>query len=77
MGRTTNIIKRRYKHDIIRRWGANPAITIHHLPFPCLDIRDAGVVKVGDTYILLVTIEALDGRTRIFRAESDDGYQFE
>lgn len=77
MGRTTNIIKRRYKHDIIRRWGGNPAITTHHLPFPCLDIRDAGAVKVGDTYVLLVTIEALDGRTRIFRAESEDGYHFE
>ncbi len=77
MGRATNIIRRRYEHDIIHRWDGNPAITADDLPFPCLDIRDAGAVKIGDTYVLLVTIEALDGRTRIFRAESEDGYGFQ
>jgi beta-1,4-mannooligosaccharide/beta-1,4-mannosyl-N-acetylglucosamine phosphorylase len=67
----------RYRRDLFHRWEGNPALRHVDLPFPCLDVRNAGAVKVGDRYILLITIEALDGRARIFRAESSDGYDFE
>lgn len=77
MGTRTRRFGRGYRRDVIYRWEGNPSIGIDDLPFPCLDIRDAGAVKVGDTYVLLVTIEALDGRTRIYRAEGTDGYRFE
>ena len=66
----------RQRRDLFHRWEGNPAIRLQDLPFNCLDIRNAGAVKVGDTYILLLTIEALDGRARIFRAESTDGHDF-
>jgi len=69
--------RRSFKRDVVHRWEGNPAITIDDVPFPCLDIRDAGVAKVGDKYILLLTIEALDGQTAIYRAESEDGQRFE
>ncbi len=68
--------RHRYKRDLIHRWEGNPAIRIDDVPFPCLDIRNAGAVKFEGRYILLLTIEALDGRTRIYRAESEDGYYF-
>jgi len=67
----------RQRRDLFHRWEGNPALKLTDLPFPVIDIRNAGAVKVGDRYILLLTIEALDGRARIFRAESADGYHFE
>jgi predicted GH43/DUF377 family glycosyl hydrolase len=77
MGRKTHISRRqRFRRDLVYRWEGNPVITTDDLPFPCLDIRDAGVAVVDGNYVLLVTIEALDGRTRMFRAESRDGHEF-
>ncbi len=69
--------RRRYTRDLIHRWEGNPIIRAEDVPFPCLDVRNAGVVKFEGRYILLLTIEALDGRTRIYRAESEDGYYFD
>ena len=70
--------KPRYRtnHGIFRRWEGNPVITIEDLPFRCSDVRNAGAVKVADTYILLVTIESLSGHTLIYRATSGDGRYF-
>jgi len=47
--------------DIVYRWGGNPIITIEDLSFKYSDICNAGVVKVGSEYILLVTIQGLEG----------------
>ena len=63
--------------DIVRRWEGNPVITIEDLSFRCSDIRNAGVAKVGGDYLLLVTIQGLEGYYYIYPAFSDDGYHFE
>ncbi len=61
--------------DIIHRWEGNPVITIESLPFRCADITNAGAVKLGDEYVLLVTIESLEGTFSIYPARSKDGYR--
>ncbi len=62
--------------DLIHRWEGNPIITIDDPPFACADIGSAGAVRVGHEYILLVTIQSLEGFYSIYPARSRDGYQF-
>jgi len=69
--------RRRYGPDIVHRWEGNPIITIDDLSFRCGDIRNAGAVKVDQEYILLITIESLEGFFSIYPARSADGYYFE
>lgn len=69
-------MKHLYKKDVLRRWEGNPAITPDNLSFPCLDIRNAAAVKFDGKYMLLVTIQMLDGRSRLFLAESQNGRDF-
>ena len=66
-----------FGRDIIHRWEGNPIITIEDLSFRCIDICNAGAVKVADQYILLLTIQSLEGRYAIYCAQSTDGYYFE
>ena len=63
--------------DIVHRWEGNPIITMEDVPFPCGDICNAGAVKVGDEYVLLVTIRSLEGFYSIYPARSEDGRYFE
>jgi len=63
--------------DIVYRWEGNPIITIEDFSFKCSDIRNAGAVKVDGEYILLVTIQGLEGHYSIYTARSTDGYHFE
>jgi predicted GH43/DUF377 family glycosyl hydrolase len=62
--------------DVIRRWPDNPLIALEDVPFQCSDVLNAGVVKFNDEIIMLVTIEALEGRCRIHPARSHDGVHF-
>jgi len=62
--------------DLIHRWEDNPIITIEDLAFPCTDISTAGAIKVGGEYILLLTIQSLEGFYSIYPARSVDGYRF-
>lgn len=68
---------RRRNPDIVHRWEGNPIITIEDLPFQCSDICNAGAIKVDDEYILLLTIQNLEGFFSIHPARSTDGYRFE
>jgi len=63
--------------DTIPRWRGNPIVTLDDLSFRCNIIRNAGAVKVGDEYLLLLTIQCLRGVCRIYAAHSRDGYYFE
>jgi len=67
---------RKRSPDIINRWEGNPAIAIDDLSFPCSDISNAGAVKIDGKYILLVTIQNLQGGYSLYCAHSDDGYHF-
>ena len=62
--------------DVIGRCGINPVIGLDDLPFSCSDIWNAGVASFGDQYLLLITIEALQGHYSIYQARSSDGEHF-
>jgi len=62
--------------DIVSRWPDNPLITIEDIPFRCSDVWNAGVVRYGGEYLLLITIEHLQGFTEVHLARSRDGRHF-
>jgi len=68
---------RRRGPDIVHRWEGNPIITIDDLSFMCGDICNAGAVKIGKEYILLLSIQSLEGFYSIYPARSTDGYYFQ
>jgi predicted GH43/DUF377 family glycosyl hydrolase len=62
--------------DVVHRWVDNPLIAIEDIPFRCSDVWNAGVVHVDGEYILLITIESLQGQPAIYQARSRDGKHF-
>ena len=67
----------RPSRDIVRRSKGNPLITLDDLPFRCADICTAGAVKKDGEYILLLSIQGLEGITSLYLARSPDGYTFD
>jgi predicted GH43/DUF377 family glycosyl hydrolase len=63
--------------DVICRDEGNPLIRLGDLPFRCGDIWNAGIVRFEGRYLMLLTIETLQGRYCIYKALSDDGCRFE
>jgi len=64
------------QRDIVRRWSGNPVITLDDLAFQCTDVCNAGVTKTDGEYILLVTVQSLEGFYAIYPARGSDGYHF-
>lgn len=62
--------------DVIYRYTKNPLISIEDLPFQCSDIWNAGVIRFNDEYLLLLTVETLEGLGCIYMARGTDGYNF-
>ncbi len=62
--------------DVIKRCKYNPLISIDDLPFECSDIWNAGVVRFHNQYLLLLTVETLEGSGCIYLARSTDGFGF-
>ncbi len=62
--------------DIVRRSRGNPIITIEDVSFRVADICTAGAIKLDGDYILLITIQSLEGLAAIYPARSRDGYTF-
>ena len=67
---------KKIKRDVIHRWEGNPFIDIEDIPFRCGNMYNAGCLKKNGKYILLITIELLDGCTSVYYAESEDGLYF-
>ena len=63
--------------DIIQRYDQNPIIDMEDLPYRCADIVNAGAIKVDDEYVLLITVQTLEGFYSLYTARSRDGYSFE
>ncbi len=63
--------------DILHRWEGNPVISIEDIPFSCLDVMNAGVVKKDGEYILVVRVEDMQGKSIFVTARSQDGFYFE
>ncbi|MFP4053581.1 MAG: glycoside hydrolase family 130 protein [Phycisphaerae bacterium] len=62
--------------DVVHRWEGNPVISLDDLEFQCSDILNAAAVKFQGETILLVTVEGLQGRCRLYLARSSDGLHF-
>lgn len=62
--------------DVVHRWTDNPLIAIEDIPFRCGAIWNAGVACLDGEYVLLITIESLQGQQAIHRARSRDGKHF-
>lgn len=69
-------MSRRLGRDVVERWHKNPIITLEQVPFPCNTVFNAGAIKYGDEYLLLMRVEDLAGRSVLVLARSSDGYQF-
>lgn len=63
--------------DVIHRWEGNPLITLDDIPFPCNTVFNAACVKAGRSYMLLLRVEDLSGRSVLALAKSEDGFHFE
>lgn len=62
--------------DVVQRHRGNPVIGLDSMPFRCSDIWNAGAIDQGDSVLLLLTVETLEGRHQIYRAVSSDGVNF-
>jgi predicted GH43/DUF377 family glycosyl hydrolase len=67
---------RKFGRDVIHRYEGNPLIGIKDLPFRCSDIWNAGVVRFESDYLLLLTVETLEGLGNIYLARGSDGLHF-
>lgn len=63
-------------HDLVQRWEGNPILTMDDVPFSCLGLHNAGAVKFGEKYLLLLRVEDMRGRSFLSIAHSDNGFQF-
>jgi beta-1,4-mannooligosaccharide/beta-1,4-mannosyl-N-acetylglucosamine phosphorylase len=61
------------QRNVVQRYHRNPIISLGDLPFHASDIHNAGAVLHKGRYVLLITIENLQGYCSIYRAHSDDG----
>ncbi|MBN2308906.1 MAG: glycoside hydrolase family 130 protein [Candidatus Hydrogenedentes bacterium] len=68
---------KRRSRDLIHRWEGNPVITLDDLSFPVTDICNAGAIKLDGEYVLLVTIQNLQGDYSVHVARSKNGYDFD
>ncbi|MBF0429656.1 MAG: glycosidase [Fibrobacteria bacterium] len=66
----------RIRRDIVHRWEGNPFLSLESLHESSNNMYTATVTKLDDEYILLATIENLEGKTAIYRAVGSDGYHF-
>ena len=62
--------------NIVERWDGNPVISLSDLAFQASDIHNAGAARFEGRYVLLVTVESLQGDCSIYKAVSDDGRRF-
>ncbi|MDP6635484.1 MAG: glycoside hydrolase family 130 protein [Phycisphaerae bacterium] len=67
---------RHKSRDLVARSPGNPLISLSDLPFRAGDIWNAAVVRFQGQYLMLLTVEELEGYYSIYRADSADGEKF-
>jgi predicted GH43/DUF377 family glycosyl hydrolase len=67
----------RFGRDVIERWAGNPLIALEDMGFQCSDVMNAAVTRLNGGYLMLVTVEELEGRCSIYPARSSDGRHFD
>jgi predicted GH43/DUF377 family glycosyl hydrolase len=63
-------------HDLVKRWGGNPILTVEDMPFKCTALHNAAAVYTGNEHVLLLRVEDLTGKSFFIRARSDNGFQY-
>lgn len=69
-------MSKRVSQDVVKRWEGNPILSAEDIPFPCNTVFNAGAVKMGDEYLLLLRVEDMRGHSVLALACSEDGYHF-
>ena len=64
------------KREIVRRFGHNPILTKHQIPYLVETVHNAAVVKHDGEYIMLFRSHLRTGRSIIGLARSPDGFYF-
>jgi len=64
------------KHEVAKRYINNPIITPDMIPERCNTVFNAGAIKHGDEYILLVRVEMLENFSQLYVARSKTGFDF-
>ncbi|NIA17518.1 MAG: glycosidase, partial [Planctomycetes bacterium] len=67
---------RKTGRDVVHRYEDNPLIGIEDMPFRCGDIWNAGVIRFEGEYLLLLTVETLEGLGNVYAARGKDGRHF-
>jgi predicted GH43/DUF377 family glycosyl hydrolase len=62
---------------IVKRYGGNPILTKHDVPYPVETVHNAGVTRHQGRTVLLFRSHLRNGRSIIGIAWSDDGYTFQ
>ncbi|MFH1615474.1 MAG: glycoside hydrolase family 130 protein [Planctomycetota bacterium] len=63
--------------QVLKRYSENPILVPSNMPFPCSAVFNAGAVRFGNEYLLLLRVEDYTRRTDFYVATSRDGYNFE
>ncbi len=64
-------------HDLVHRWEGNPILTTDDFSSKCQALHNAGAVKIGDIFLLLLRVEDMRGRSHFTLARSENGFQFQ
>lgn len=64
------------RHAVVQRYHGNPILTPDDMPILASGVYNAGAVKLGDQYLLMLRVETIDIKNVFWVATSDDGYHF-
>ena len=62
--------------SLISRYENNPILKKDDVPYTVATVHNAGVIKLGDKYIMIFRSHLQNGRSILGKAESDDGFSF-
>jgi len=62
--------------SIVKRFENNPILTANDIPYPVATVRNAGVCKYKDKYIMIFRSHLDNGGSILGRGESGDGFEF-
>lgn len=61
---------------LVKRYENNPILTKDDVPYEVATVHNAGVVKHGNTYVMIFRSHTLNGRSILGKAISENGYNF-
>ena len=64
------------RKNMVTRYEGNPIITSYNIPDPCNAVFNAAAAKYKNDYLLLLRVEGLEGKSKLFLAKSRDGFHF-